>query len=241
MSNQKPILLILHGALGDQRQMQALADAFSSSFEVHHPNWPGHGDSPLGIYTFDARSYVQFLLTYIESLQNTVYLFGYSMGGYIALMAALEQPDYFEHIITLATKLDWTPESAAREIKMLDKEKMLEKIPAYAQTLQKRHSAMGWEQVLNGTAQIMRALGEHPFLTPTNVASLQVSVTMGLGDRDTMVSLAETLQIQQAIPNSSLYVLPQTPHPVEKLHLPYLKTILTGSFGLKDEEGPKKV
>lgn len=163
------------------------------------------------------------------------------MGGYIALMAALEKPDYFEHFITLATKLDWTPESAAREIKMLDKEKMLEKIPAYAQALQKRHSAMGWEQVLNGTAQIMRSLGEHPFLTPTTVASLQVSVTMGLGDRDTMLSLAETLQIQQAIPNSSLYVLPQTPHPLEKLHLPYLKTILTGSFGLKDEEGPKNV
>jgi len=33
--------------------------------------------------------------------------------------------------------------------------------------------------------------------------------------------------------------LPQTPHPIEKLHLPYLKTILLGSCGLKDVEGPK--
>jgi pimeloyl-ACP methyl ester carboxylesterase len=238
MSNRKPILLILHGALGDQKQMQAIADTFSSSFEVHHPNWPGHGDSPLGTYQYDVSSYVQFLLTYIESLQNTVYVFGYSMGGYIALMAALEKPNLFNRIITLATKLDWSPESAAREIKMLDKEKMLEKIPDYAQTLQKRHTAMGWEEVLSGTANIMQELGDHPYLTPHSVAALQVSVTMGIGDRDTMVSLAETIQIQQAIPNSSLYVLPQTPHPVEKLHLPYLKTILLGSCGLKDEGWP---
>lgn len=107
--------------------MQAIADTFSSSFEVHHPNWPGHGDSPLVTYKYDVSSYVQFLLTYIESLQNTVYVFGYSMGGYIALMAALEKPDLFKKIITLATKLDWSPESAAREIKMLDKKKCLKR------------------------------------------------------------------------------------------------------------------
>lgn len=116
---------------------------------------------------------------------------------------------------------------------MLDKEKMLEKIPAYAQTLQKRHTAMGWEEVLSGTAKIMRELGDHPYLTPHSVAALQVSFTMGIGDRDTMVSLAVTIQIQQAIPNSSFN--PQTPHPVEKLHLPYLKTIILGRCGLKDE------
>lgn len=93
--------------------MQAIADTFYFSFEVHLPNWSGLGDLPLGTYNYDVSSYVQFLLTYIESLQNTVYVFGYSLGGYIALMAALEKPDLFKKIITLATKLDWSPESAA--------------------------------------------------------------------------------------------------------------------------------
>ena len=44
-----------------------------------------------------------------------------------------------QKVFTLATKFEWTPDIAQKEIKMLDAAKIAEKIPAFAQLLEKRH------------------------------------------------------------------------------------------------------
>ena len=45
---------------------------------------------------------------------------GHSMGGYVALKLALKRPELVDRIITLGTKFNWTPEVAAKEVKMLN-------------------------------------------------------------------------------------------------------------------------
>ena len=54
------------------------------------------------------------------------------MGGYVALQLANKHPKYVQKIITLGTKFAWDKETAAKEVKMLNPEKIEEKIPAFA-------------------------------------------------------------------------------------------------------------
>jgi hypothetical protein len=47
-----------------------------------------------------------------------------------------------------------------------------------------------------------------------------------LGDRDQMVSLQETLDVYKALPQAQLAVLPNTPHPIEKVDLSLVSVLV---------------
>src|SRR5688572_10854421 len=152
-------ILLLHGALGAKSQLEPLKHLLQSTFDVHTLNFEGHGDRPSEKdYSMDL--FAQNLKDYLDqhNLKN-VLVFGYSMGGYVALRLAQKHPAYFEKIITLGTKFNWTPETAAKEVKMLDADKIQEKVPAFAHALSKLHSATDWRLVLKKTAAMMLDLG----------------------------------------------------------------------------------
>ena len=100
---------------------------------------------------------------------------------------------------------------------MLDAGKINEKLPSFAQTLEHRHSAIGWEKQLEKTAEMMIHLGFNPTLTAGNLGSIDIPVRLSLGDRDTMVSLTETAEVFKILQKGELQVLPSTQHPLEKL------------------------
>ena len=52
-----------------------------------------------------------------------------------------------------------------------------------------------------------------------------------MGDRDTMVSIEETLDAYRALPAGELEVLPATPHPMERVDLHRLTLSLVGFLG----------
>lgn len=86
------------------------------------------------------------------------------MGGYVALWLAHQHPERVRKIVTLGTKFDWSPESARLEVKKLDAEKILEKVPAFALILETRHAPNDWKQLLSRTSTMMLALGSDPLL-----------------------------------------------------------------------------
>src|SRR5690606_41352857 len=104
--------------------------------------------------------FAEDVLVYLEQ-QNikSIDIFGYSMGGYVALYLAKNHPEKVGKLITLGTKLSWTPDIAAKETKMLDAAKMEEKIPAFAEILKTRHYLNDWKMVLEKTAYMMVAMG----------------------------------------------------------------------------------
>jgi pimeloyl-ACP methyl ester carboxylesterase len=210
-------LLLLHGALGTQSQFETLKKLLQSKFDVHTFDFEGHGARATEKeYSMDL--FAQNLKDYLDqhNLKN-VLVFGYSMGGYVALRLAQQHPLYFEKIITLGTKFNWTPESAAKEVKMLDAEKIQEKVPAFAHALSKLHTATDWKQVLQKTAAMMLALGNGKASTDADFKRITVPCFMGVGDQDTMVSREETQQVTALIPNAQFYLLENTIHPVDKL------------------------
>lgn len=61
---------------------------------------------------------------------------------------AEHHPQRIKKIITLATKFNWDETIAAQKIKMLNADKIEEKLPRFAAGLQKRHAPNNWKTVL---------------------------------------------------------------------------------------------
>lgn len=224
-------LLLLHGAIGAKDQLEPLRQTLKGQFEIHTLNFSGHGGQPMG-KPFSIEQFAAEVLAYLDAQRIAkTDIFGYSMGGYVALYLAKLHPDRIDRIFTLATKFEWTPEIAEREIRMLNPEKIAEKIPAFAAQLEKRHQPNDWKKVLNQTAEMMVSLGNQNPLKLEDFQNIQNRIRIAIGDQDAMVTLEETIAVYRQLPNATLAVLPDTQHPIEKVNLERLSSELAHFFG----------
>ena len=144
-------------------------------------------------------------------------VFGYSMGGYVALKLESMHPETFSKILTLGTKFNWTPESAAQEARMLNPEKIEEKVASFAVYLKQLHGENNWKSVLNRTADMMLEMGNNPPITEQVLQLVHVPVTCYRGGKDTMVTEAETIWAVQNLPDASYHEIPEWIHPIDKI------------------------
>ena len=216
----RPRILLLHGGLGARDQMAPLAEQLESALDPVSLNLPGHGDADLSGGGFDIETMRARVIHELESWHlGRVSVFGYSMGGYVALEVARRRPDLVNAVITLGTKFDWTPESAAREARFLDAGKIKAKVPYFAEQLELRHKALGWEAVLAHTAALLTSLGNEPVLNPDKLREVHCPVRIMVGDKDGTVSVEESLAASRAVDRGELEVLPGVTHPFEKAPL----------------------
>ena len=211
----KPVLVLLHGALGSSVQLNELKRLADERFEVHLLDFSGHGGNSVPENGFTLELFRNDILHYL-SLKNIsgAHFFGYSMGGYVALSLAAAHPEKVKSVFTLATKFNWTPETAAREASFLVPQIMEQKIPKFTARLEQLHQPEDWRKVAHATAQFMIRLGEQP-LNNSEFSSIKCRVKCVVGDQDKMVSSEETEKVIVMIPYGSMTVLADTPHPLE--------------------------
>lgn len=224
-------LILLHGALGDRTQLEPLEAALEGRYRCHLVEFEGHGRTvsphPYSVARF--RDNVREFMA--ERRIERASVFGYSMGGYVALALAAESTA-IDQVATLATKLAWTPDGAAAETRRLDPVKIRAKVPAFAELLERRHAGSGgWEQVLRRTVDFMTGLGTQPVMDDALLARIGQPVRLLVGDRDTVVSVEETTRAAQIIPNGKAVVLPGVPHPFEQVPIAALSGPLREFFG----------
>jgi pimeloyl-ACP methyl ester carboxylesterase len=209
-------LILLHGALGDVRQLSPLAERMGDEFRVATIELPGHGstaaDGPLRIDAFAQA--VLHAMDHRGIAQAD--FFGYSMGGYVALYLAALAPNRVGRVATLATKLAWAPEVASRESAMLDAATIRAKVPKFAAALEARHTGLGWETLLARTAEMMQELGRHPVVSGELLGRITQPARIAVGDRDATVTIDECIVAVRQLANGELEVHPRTPHPFEK-------------------------
>jgi hypothetical protein len=102
---------------------------------------------------------------------------------------------------------------------MLDAGTIRAKVPKFAAVLEQRHTALGWEALLAHTADLLRALGDGPLLTPAVYAAVPQPTRIAVGDRDATVTIDECIEAVRVLPRGELEVHPGTPHPFEKVPL----------------------
>jgi pimeloyl-ACP methyl ester carboxylesterase len=219
-------VILLHGALGSKNQLKNLEKELQPHCEVFTFNFEGHGGSSTE-KAFSIDLFTENLSHFInENKLQLPVVFGYSMGGYVALHYAAKQVDGIGKIITYGTKFNWSPESALKETNRLLPEKMEEKIPQFAAALAIDHGQNKWKEVVIKTATLMQSLGNAPVLNDANFPQISSPTLICWGDKDTMVSLEESLKTKEKIPNAQFLVLNNFVHPLEQNDLKKLAQVI---------------
>jgi pimeloyl-ACP methyl ester carboxylesterase len=224
-------VLLLHGALGSKSQLDPLkVKLLAAGFQVHSLNFSGHSGEPLG-KTFGIEQFADDVVQFMDARQIAkVNIFGYSMGGYVAVWLAAKHPDRTNTIVTLGTKFDWDPVSAEKEIKKVNPEKIQEKIPAFARILETRHAPNDWKGLLHETGAMMKHLGDSPLLTREVLEKIDREILILLGDHDDMADAQYSKEVSKLLPKGNFKSLENTHHPIERTDLNLLSKILEKRF-----------
>src|SRR4030095_10403083 len=155
-------LILLHGAIGSKEQLFPLAEVLKQNYTVHTLNFTGHGGENIPEEPFSIELFTKDVLRYMQQHNiDLASIFGYSMGGYVAMCLAKNYPEKISQAITLATKFYWDEAVAANEVKMLNAETIEQKLPAFAKQLKQRHAPIDWKLVLQKVAGMLIDLGIH--------------------------------------------------------------------------------
>ena len=216
----KTPIIFLHGALGSATQFDALRALFPKEAPIHALNFPGHGpnkpDTPFSTELFSAA-----VVKYLDDNNiRAANIFGYSMGGYVALQLAAEYPDRVLQVVTLGTKLDWTPEVAMGMNRMFDPEKIEAKVPQFAQTLAAQHA--DWKGLCRYTTAFLHDLGNGLGMKEPSFQKINCRVTIGWGTEDNVVSAAESQKVAALIPNGKFVELFGVKHQLELVDISIL-------------------
>jgi pimeloyl-ACP methyl ester carboxylesterase len=222
-------LLLLHGALGSKDQLAPLANALEGKYKLHTLNFSGHGGKMFPIEDFSIPLFADEVLGYLHQEHiEKVHIFGYSMGGYVAMYLAKNHPEVVDRIITLATKFYWDMPVAAREASMLDPLAIQQKLPAFAAQLIERHQPNDWREVLDKTKHMLLQLGEVNVLSLEDYSLILSPSLLLLGEKDKMVTMDETVAVQEVLPHAIFKIIPDTPHQLEGVNTEKLAELIDG-------------
>jgi len=222
----KPNLILLHGALGSKDQFIPIQKTLDENFTTWVFNFEGHGGNETN-KDFTIALFEDNLIQFIRKNKiENVNVFGYSMGGYIALKTAIDHPKLFNKIMTYGTKFRWDAASAEKEIKMMNPEVIEMKVPAFAEALKKKHHPSDWKALMLKTADMMKELGNSSALDVSTFSKIENEVLISVGSADKMVSIEESEKIANAIPMARLLVLKDSQHPIESIDAKVLKAVI---------------
>lgn len=200
-------LVVLHGALDtSDGQVAPLVKRWSRRFRVYALDFPAHGASddfegmPLGTEALTGG--VAALLDMMDTPITA--LFGYSLGGDIALHVANRYPGRLSHLALHAAHVQWRADEqdamvARAEALLADPEQTWQTALAAA------HGADRWPRLY----ERMRDF-EHAFLPDRTLAGLPIPTLLSVGDRDAFLEPA--LHLHAKLPASTLAVLPGMGH-----------------------------
>ncbi len=219
-SSEKPQLLLLPGLLGTiSNQWRHFIKPLSTDYRLILMDLRGHGRSQNNAASLSVEMLLNDLTGLLDHLQvESIHLAGYSLGGYIGLMLALNQHRRVRTLQMHATKFFWTADAAAKMQDQMNPDMLAEKVPAYADQLVQDHGARQWRVLVRQAADLTSDLVENGIPERT-VAHVQVPVLVSVGDRDELVPVSEALRLSRDMPQGQLLVLPNVRHPFQTVRL----------------------
>ncbi len=225
-------LILLHGLLGSRDQFEKLEQLLQQDFEVYTLNFSGHGLSEFYFPEFSAEAFADQVISFLDSRQiDKASLFGYGLGGYVSLYLARYFSDRVGCVMTFATQLEWNPDKAAEETKLLNAEVLEQRYPDFTNQLSERHGEKKWKLLIEKSHRLLTGLGDEAALNDEDFRGMLHPVRLCVGDRDKLVSITEQLAVLQLLKNGSLSVFPQTRHTWESVDLHRLAEEMKSFFG----------
>jgi len=219
----KPKILLLHGFLGSIQQMEPLAECLKDRFQVYMYDLPGHHGKSFPEEKFTFTTLQQHLYEYIKEFQlNGCMVFGYELGGYLALTLEAKKSGTFDSIFTWGTDFDWSHQKVQtyRQLFAADKIEMQDSL--LADKLNLLHFPSDWKEICKETLNLIDYTQKHP-LSESEIDNISCKVRIALGDQEEHITIEESAHFYRQLPQGSLLVLPQTKHNLEELNLNLLK------------------
>ena len=219
-AEQKETLLLLPGLLGSiAGQWRGFIQPLATNFRLILMDLRGHGRSQNQATGLQPERMLQDIAGLLDALQvELLHVAGYSLGGYLGLILALNQPRRVSTLLMHATKFYWTRESAAKMRQQLDPDTMAANVPAYADQLVQEHGARQWRVLVRQAADLVNLLAEVG-LTERMASHAQCPIIVSVGERDELVPIAEAQRLSRLLPRGELLVLPGVRHPFQTVRL----------------------
>lgn len=215
----KGALLLLPGLLGSTAgHWQNFITPLADDYLVLLADWRGHGRSENKQLDLLPEQIVQDLAGLLDHIGVAgVHLAGYDLGGYLGLMLKLRHSHRVLSLQMLATKFYWESTAVSSVREQLDPDLIVKNSPNYATHLAEEHGAARWRQLVRQAGDLIAYLGENG-ITEQMLKTVKGPVMVAVGDRDELVPVQEAFVLSRALPEASLFVIPQGRHPFQSIN-----------------------
>jgi len=206
-------LVLLHRGLCTNETWAAQMPAFAERFLVIAPERRAHGHTAdvEGPLTYDAMAAdtIGFL---DKVVGGPAHLVGWSDGGIVGLLVAIQRPDLVRKLVVIGTNFDTAGLVPGSE-EMLTSMKPDSDDAAMFRGLYELHSPDGPEHWPIAFGKFIEMAQREPHIPIADIARISAPTLVLVGDDDLM-TLEHTTALYQAIPNSALAVIPGASHAV---------------------------
>lgn len=204
----EPVLL-LHGGLSNRDVMLDTIAPGLANYRVVAFDRRGHGytaDTDAGFHYSDMADETIHVLE--DVVGSPAHLVGWSDGGIVALLVALERPDLVRKIAVIGTNYHYDavpPVDAGLE---LDSDSDFRQMiaPAYIE-----RSPDGADHLPEVVRKSFAMFASEPTLTTADLAGIGCPALIVAGDDD-IVALAHTCSMYESIPHAQLAIMPGASH-----------------------------
>ena len=184
-------LMLLHGNGENCGFFQGQIDVFSEQYHVYAIDTRGHGKTPRGDKPFTIRQFSDDLLGFMDEHQiEKAHLLGFSDGGNIAMIFAIQHPDRVDRLILNGANLNAGGVKRSVQIPI-----------EIGYRIAKRFSNKNDSARLN--AEMLGLMVNDPNVEPDELGAIRAKTLVIAGSRD-MIRESHTHLIARSIPNSQL-------------------------------------
>lgn len=215
----KPILVILHGVSGSAGEMAPLAKPLSAWFDVRVPNLLGHGGRPVP-EGYALQDMADDLVSWLDSEGiGPAHFLGYSLGGYLAFYLARHQPQRVKSVSGIVVKHVFDEAALSYIAYLADPDRLGRLGNPRKDELIAVHGEGNWINVTKNTAALFEGFGRGLPLDESDIRAISTPALVLSGDRDPLVSEAETRALAALLLNARLGLFPGPSHPLKVVPL----------------------
>jgi pimeloyl-ACP methyl ester carboxylesterase len=202
-------LLLLHGFSGSSRDWAAVVNEWRTEFQLIVPDLRGHGRSGVLSKPFRHQDAAGEVLALLEHLNVSACKgLGVSGGGNILLHMATRQPERIKAMVLVSA----TPYFPA-QARLIMRQYASSLPEQQRQVLRDRHPGgdAQIEALLASTEAFADSYDDMSF-TPPHLATIRARTLIVQGDRDPLYPVELSVEMARAIPQSSLWIVPNGGH-----------------------------
>ena len=202
-------LLLLHGFSGSSQDWKALTTGPLADFQLIMPDLRGHGRSGILSKPFRHQDAAADMLALLDHLGiKSCRGLGISGGGNVLLHMATRQPECIKAMVLVSA----TPYFPAQARPIM--RQYADRLPAAQWDVLRRSHPGGDAQIraiLASTRSFADSYDDMNF-TPPFLSTIQARTLIVQGDRDPLYPAELSVEMAKAIPQASLWILPNSGH-----------------------------